>query len=134
MTTVLKVQPIMQLGGHPFFKSFLERAKLLSNNRVVEKGRNLKEDIRERWETTDNPTVQRFQVSLLLDTVALCLLSHTTASQLRDGIVVKFVWPHACCTESLLVCTLLTTVCRTERSTCVLDQSLPIHLVVSKTA
>lgn len=53
----------MQLGGHPFFKGFLERAKLLSNNRVVEKGRNLREDIRERWETSDNPTVQKFQVS-----------------------------------------------------------------------
>ena len=103
MTAVMTVQHILQLGGHPFFKSFLERAKVLSNNRVVEKGRNLKEDIRERWETTDNPTVQRFQVSLLLDTVALCLLSHTTASQCCDDIVVKFIWAHACCTEFFLV-------------------------------
>ena len=40
----------------------MERAKVLGNNPVVEKGRNLREDIRERWETTENPTVQRFQV------------------------------------------------------------------------
>ncbi len=53
----------VQLGAHPFFRSFMERAKVLGNNPVVEKGRNLKEDIRERWETTENPTVQRFQVS-----------------------------------------------------------------------
>ena len=53
----------MQLGAHPFFKSFLERAKVLGNNPVVEKVGNLREDIRERWETTENPTVQRFQVS-----------------------------------------------------------------------
>ena len=52
----------MQLGAHPFFRSFMERAKVLGNNPVVEKVGNLREDIRERWETTDNPTVQRFQV------------------------------------------------------------------------
>ncbi|KAL0050425.1 hypothetical protein WJX82_011012 [Trebouxia sp. C0006] len=50
-----------KLGAHPFFRSFMERAKVLGNNPVVEKGRNLREDIRERWETTENPTVQRFQ-------------------------------------------------------------------------
>lgn len=59
----------MQLGAHPFFKSFLERAKVLSNNPVVEKGRNLKEDIRERWETSEHPTVQRFQVRSWLPVV-----------------------------------------------------------------
>lgn len=53
----------MQLGAHPFFRSFMERAKVLGNNPVVEKVGNLREDIRERWETTENPTVQRFQVS-----------------------------------------------------------------------
>lgn len=53
----------VQLGAHPFFRSFMERAKVLGNNPVVEKVGNLREDIRERWETTDNPTVQRFQVS-----------------------------------------------------------------------
>lgn len=52
----------MQLGAHPFFRSFMEQAKVLGNNPVVEKVGNLREDIRERWETTDNPTVQRFQV------------------------------------------------------------------------
>lgn len=36
---------------------------MLGNNPVVEKVGNLREDIRERWETTENPTVQRFQVS-----------------------------------------------------------------------
>lgn len=50
-----------KLGAHPFFRSFMERAKVLGNNPVVEKGRNLREDIRERWETTESPTVQRFQ-------------------------------------------------------------------------
>lgn len=50
-----------KLGAHPFFRSFMERAKVLGNNPVVEKGRNLREDIRERWETTENPTVQRIQ-------------------------------------------------------------------------
>lgn len=55
----------MQLGGHPFFKSFLERAKVLGNNRVVEKGRNLREDLRERWETSESPAVQRFQVRVM---------------------------------------------------------------------
>lgn len=50
-----------KLGEHPFFRSFMERAKVLGNNPVVEKGRNLREDIRERWETTENPTVQKFQ-------------------------------------------------------------------------
>ncbi|KAL3131762.1 hypothetical protein ABBQ38_007481 [Trebouxia sp. C0009 RCD-2024] len=50
-----------RLGAHPFFRSFMERAKVLGNNPVVEKVGNLKEDIRERWETTENPTVQRFQ-------------------------------------------------------------------------
>ena len=52
----------MQLGAHPFFRSFMERAKVLGNNPVVEKVGHLREDIRERWETTENPTVQRFQV------------------------------------------------------------------------
>ena len=52
----------VQLGAHPFFRSFMERAKVLGNNPVVEKVGNLREDIRERWETTDSPTVQRFQV------------------------------------------------------------------------
>ena len=59
---ILVACPVVQLGEHPFFRSFMERAKVLGNNPVVEKGRNLREDIRERWETAENPTVQKFQV------------------------------------------------------------------------
>lgn len=68
----------MQLGAHPFFRSFMERAKVLGNNPVVEKVGNLREDIRERWETTENPTVQRFQVSSSRQQACAHICSQTT--------------------------------------------------------
>ena len=47
-----------QLGSHPIFK----RLQGLSDNQVFNKGREVADDIRERWETSDSAVVQRLQV------------------------------------------------------------------------
>lgn len=48
----------LQLGLHPIF----HRLRGLSDNKVFNKGREVAEDLRERWETSDSPLVQRIQV------------------------------------------------------------------------
>ena len=47
-----------QLGLHPIF----QRLQSLRNNRVFNKGREMAEDMRERWETSDSAMVHRIQV------------------------------------------------------------------------
>ena len=50
--------PSLQLGLHPIFR----RMQSLRNNRVFNKGKEIAEDMRERWETSDSAMVQRLQV------------------------------------------------------------------------
>ena len=52
----------MQLGLHPIF----QRLNRLSDNKVFNRGREVAGDLRERWETSDSPLVQRIQASLSL--------------------------------------------------------------------
>lgn len=61
----------LQLGGHPLFK----RLAALREHKVFSKGREVAEDLRERWETSDSPLVNRIQVGAR--TSQLCLLSVT---------------------------------------------------------
>ena len=49
----------VQLGSHPIFK----RLQGLSDNQVFDKGREVADNIRERWETSDSAVVQRLQVN-----------------------------------------------------------------------
>ena len=44
------------------FKGLWDRTAPLRKNKVVEKGRHLREDLRERWETADNRVVHKIQV------------------------------------------------------------------------
>ena len=50
---------VLQLGLHPIF----QRLNRLSDNKVFNKGREVAGDLRERWETSDSPLVQRIQAS-----------------------------------------------------------------------
>ena len=52
---------VVQLGLHPIFK----RLQNLSDNQVFNKGREVADDMRERWETSDSAVVQRLQVPYL---------------------------------------------------------------------
>lgn len=52
---------MLQLGTHPLF----QRVASFRNARVFSKGKEVAEDLRERWETSDSPLVHRIQVSLL---------------------------------------------------------------------
>ena len=52
----------LQLGAHPMFRGLWDRTALLRKSKVVEKGRHLREDLRERWETADNRVVHKIQV------------------------------------------------------------------------
>jgi import inner membrane translocase subunit TIM44 len=48
-----------QLGGHPLFK----RLATVREHKVFSKGREVADDLRERWETSDSPLVHRIQVN-----------------------------------------------------------------------
>ena len=48
----------LQLGLHPIFR----RLRGFGDNKVFNKGREVAEDLRERWETSDSPLVHRIQV------------------------------------------------------------------------
>eukprot|EP00891_Asterochloris_glomerata_P009946 jgi/Astpho2/9946/Aster-06651 len=50
-----------KLGAHPMFKGLWDRTASLRKSKVVEKGRHLREDLRERWETADNRVVHKIQ-------------------------------------------------------------------------
>ena len=52
---------MLQLGTHPLF----QRVASFRNARVFSKGKEVAEDLRERWETSDSPLVHRIQVRLL---------------------------------------------------------------------
>ena len=52
---------MLQLGTHPLF----QRLASFRNARVFSKGKEVAEDLRERWETSDSPLVHRIQVGLL---------------------------------------------------------------------
>ena len=47
----------MQLGGHPLF----QRLASFRNARVFSKGKEVADDLRERWETSESPLVHRIQ-------------------------------------------------------------------------
>lgn len=49
----------MQLGTHPLF----QRLSTFRNAKVFSKGKEVADDLRERWETSDSPFVHRIQVS-----------------------------------------------------------------------
>ena len=65
----------LQLGLHPIF----QRLSALRHNRVVARGKEVAEDLRERWETSDSPFVHRIQVPVLPHArhVAIVLISLT---------------------------------------------------------
>ena len=52
---------VVQLGTHPIFR----RLRSVRDSRVFTRGREMAEDMRERWETSDSAMVQRIQVGLL---------------------------------------------------------------------
>ncbi len=47
----------LQLGGHPLF----QRLASLRNARVFSRGKEVADDLRERWETSESPLVHRIQ-------------------------------------------------------------------------
>ena len=49
---------LVQLGLHPLFR----RMRALRDHKVVNRGRELAEDLQTRWEMSDSPLVQRMQV------------------------------------------------------------------------
>jgi len=49
--------PRAQLGAHPLFR----RLAALGEHRVFARGKEVADDLRERWETSDSPLVQRIQ-------------------------------------------------------------------------
>lgn len=49
---------MIQFGGHPIFT----RLRGFSDNRVFNKTKEVADDLRERWETSDSRLVQRIQV------------------------------------------------------------------------
>ena len=55
---VLKGSVQLQLGSHPLF----QRLASFRNARVFSKGKEVADDLRERWETSDSPLVHRIQV------------------------------------------------------------------------
>jgi hypothetical protein len=56
-----------QLGAHPLFR----RLAALGEHRVFARGKEVADDLRERWETSDSPLVQRIQARR-----RLCLVTH----------------------------------------------------------
>lgn len=48
----------VQLGGHPLF----QRLASMREHKVFSKGKEVADDLRERWETSDSPFVHRIQV------------------------------------------------------------------------
>ena len=61
----------VQLGSHPLF----QRLASLRNARVFSKGKEVADDLRERWETSDSPLVHRIQVRTCL----ACPAPHLTS-------------------------------------------------------
>ena len=55
---MLKGSVCLQLGSHPLF----QRLASFRNARVFSKGKEVADDLRERWETSDSPLVHRIQV------------------------------------------------------------------------
>ena len=55
---VLNAPVQLQLGSHPLF----QRLASFRNARVFSKGKEVANDLRERWETSDSPLVHRIQV------------------------------------------------------------------------
>ena len=67
-STVLNGSVCLQLGSHPLF----QRLASFRNARVFSKGKEVADDLRERWETSDSPLVHRIQVRTCLQ----CLAPH----------------------------------------------------------
>ena len=61
------VPPGVQLGQHPLF----QRLASLGEHRVFTKGKEVADDLRERWETSDSPLVQRIQARVHLPPLRL---------------------------------------------------------------
>lgn len=51
----------VQLGSHPLF----QRLASVREHKVFSKGKEVADDLRERWETSDSPFVHRIQVRLI---------------------------------------------------------------------
>ena len=51
-----------QYGGNPIFKRVEEMSSGLNDNAALRKSREMREDLKERWETSDSPLVHRIQV------------------------------------------------------------------------
>ena len=80
----------MQLGTHPLF----QRLSSFRNAKVFSKGKEVADDLRERWETSDSPFVHRIQVSASHTSilqphlhVALWLLLYSLLFQLSERSV-----------------------------------------------
>ena len=52
----------MQLGSHPLF----QRVASMRKHKVFSKGKEVADDLRERWETSDSPFVHRIQVRSII--------------------------------------------------------------------
>jgi hypothetical protein len=83
---------MLQLGTHPLF----QRLASFRNARVFSKSKEVAEDLRERWETSDSPLVHRIQVGLLfcpqvspssLFLPAPMVLHAASAAQVADQIL-----------------------------------------------
>lgn len=62
--------PGVQLGQHPLF----QRLASLGEHRVFARGKEVADDLRERWETSDSPLVQRIQARAHLPPLRLLAL------------------------------------------------------------
>lgn len=51
-----------QYGGNPIFKRVEAMSSGLNDNAALRKSREMREDLKERWETSDSPLVHRIQV------------------------------------------------------------------------
>ena len=71
----------VQLGQHPLF----QRLASLGEHRVFAKGKEVADDLRERWETSDSPLVQRIQARAQLSATRLLALA-VRASRASVGI------------------------------------------------
>ena len=54
--------PCLQLGSHPLFQRMRGLTGGLADAKMFERGREVRESLRERWETSDSPLVHRIQV------------------------------------------------------------------------